>query len=116
MKTLKYLEIVDGQYSVEVRDRYFCQMQLGMHIAQVYSCDFIIYSSFDNSCKVINVKYQKKIVLDYIGKLRYIYFCYMFEPIMNKFKELSQRKTNNLCIRNPLENVTNCKKAKLSFD
>lgn len=61
---------------------YFFQVQMGMFICNVKKCDFIIYSSFEDSAVVIPIAYNEKKVDEYLGKLQYVYFKHILPRLV----------------------------------
>lgn len=77
LKTCKYLEKKNGTYCLKNRHAYYGQIQLGMHLFNLSLTDFCIYSSFNNSMYVINVKKDNNFIFEMLNILKKVYFDYM---------------------------------------
>ncbi|KAJ8666776.1 hypothetical protein QAD02_008438 [Eretmocerus hayati] len=78
IKKLSFIDTTGENYSLKEKHKYHCQVQLGMFIANVPRCDFVVYSAADNNCIIIPVYLDKTLVVDdYIPKLRQVFFKYM---------------------------------------
>lgn len=53
---------------------YHCQVQLGLFVSNLKQCDFVIYSTFDDTCHIITETYNEALVSDYIQTLQFVYF------------------------------------------
>ncbi|XP_046603613.1 uncharacterized protein LOC124297059 isoform X2 [Neodiprion virginianus] len=60
--------------SLKKNHKYYGQIQFGMGILNIQKTDFIIFSSFDKSMKVLTVDFDKQFVNDLFTSLKLIYF------------------------------------------
>lgn len=80
LPSLKYLT---DSFALKQKSDYYCQIQIGMAVFNCKSCDFIIYSLFENACFVLDIQFDLKYFLDVILILEKIYFKYML-PILSQ--------------------------------
>lgn len=78
---LPYLKCVNGQYTLKVKHKFYCQVQLGMFLSNYNLCHFIVYSSFNSSFCVIEVPYDERTVFDYLSVLTKVYFRYLLPKL-----------------------------------
>lgn len=72
-KKLLYIDSKNGK--LKVAHIYHCQVQLGLFITNLKKCDFVIYSTYDDTCHIITETYDESLVLnDYLPKLQLVYF------------------------------------------
>ncbi|XP_064471985.1 uncharacterized protein LOC135386149 [Ornithodoros turicata] len=76
-----FLTCVDGSYKLKERHTYYAQVQLGMAVLNVASCDFVVYSSFDNTICVVKVPFNRDFCLRMLLHLKAIYFKHIV-PIL----------------------------------
>lgn len=89
---LAYINMDSGSPELKVAHDYHCQVQLGMFIANLKECDFVTYSTFDDTCTIINVKYNEDLVLnEYLPKLQYVYFSHCLKYIAENYKEITEK-------------------------
>lgn len=86
VRTLKFIDSSNrDQPRLKEAHAYFCQVQLGMFMANLKHCDFVIYSTFDDSCVIIPVEYKQDLVLyEYLPKLQYVYFNHCLKFFVQK--------------------------------
>lgn len=69
----KYLVNTGDSFNLKKRHSYYGQIQLGMAILNLKSCDFIVYSSFDKQLIVIDVpldvEFAEKLILQLKKKI-----------------------------------------------
>ncbi|KAJ8686145.1 hypothetical protein QAD02_021939 [Eretmocerus hayati] len=68
-------------YYLKKKHKYFCQVQLGMFISGMKKCDFIVYSSFDDTCHVIEIPYDEDLTHEYVRTLQFVYFSKILKHI-----------------------------------
>lgn len=91
LPSLKYVEKVEnGRYRLKKKHNYYGQVQWGLAILNFNICDFIIYSSYDNSYHVIKVPYDEEFANDLFGRLELFYFDVML-PFL--YETLSSSET-----------------------
>ncbi|KAJ8668901.1 hypothetical protein QAD02_000160 [Eretmocerus hayati] len=84
VRALSFVDTSGENFSLKKKHNYYCQVQLGMFIANVPRCDFIIYSESENQCIIIPVDLDRDLVVsDYIPKLQTVYFKYMLPYLSN---------------------------------
>ncbi|KAJ8915422.1 hypothetical protein NQ315_003183 [Exocentrus adspersus] len=76
---LKFL--VKGTTELKKRHTYYAQIQPGMDVLNLPSCDFIIYSSFDNEIIIINVNFDFEYCKYMLGILTSNFFQHMIHVI-----------------------------------
>lgn len=67
----------NNNFSLKKNHKYYGQVQLGMVILNVEKTDFILFSSYDKSMKIISVDYDKKFVEDLFLSSKSIFFNQM---------------------------------------
>ncbi|KAJ8976152.1 hypothetical protein NQ317_018091 [Molorchus minor] len=72
LENLAYLE--KGTWNLKKKHIYFGQVQLGMAILNLFSCDFVLYSSFDESLFIINVPFDEPFCQQMLAKLQQNFF------------------------------------------
>lgn len=77
----------NGNICLREKHMYYFQVQIGMFICAVKKCDFVVYSSFDDTCIVIPIMYDESIVCDYISRLMYVYFIHFLPALVDDDKE-----------------------------
>ena len=99
----------NNEYTVKKNHVYYCQVQLGMFVSNVTECDFIIYSSFDDTCSIMRIKYDSALITEHIPKLKFIYFHYMLGCIVKYFEEKEDKKAKSIKNKNHqvLMDITN---------
>lgn len=86
-EVVRHLKFIDSsnldQLCLKEDHSYYCQVQLGLFVTNLEQCDFVIYSTFDDSCVIIPVQYNENLVInDYLPKLQYIYFRYCLKHLI----------------------------------
>lgn len=78
MEKLTYIDSPEPNvYKLKELHNYFCQVQLGLFVANLKQCDFVIYSTFDDTCVILTIDYNEELVFNhYLPKLQYIYFTH----------------------------------------
>ena len=61
--------------------KYYCQVQIGMFVANVRNCDLVIYSSYDDSAVIIDVPFDEQYIRDIIPNLQFVYFSYILPQL-----------------------------------
>lgn len=64
----------NGLLSLKQNHSYYAQVQMGMVMLNVNTCDFIVYSSYEDTYVVINVMYDEIYCKNMFFKLKIIYF------------------------------------------
>lgn len=78
MYTLSYIEHDDkNNFQLKIKHAYYSEIQLGLAITDLQYCDFIIYSSFDDTFEVIKVHRDYNFIDVLIKTLLNIYFDYV---------------------------------------
>lgn len=96
--SIKCLEYDDeGNVVLKEKHKYFCQVQLGMFITGLLFCHFIVYSSFDDSVLIVEVPYNRELVVNnYIPVLEQIYFQHILKVLVcNVSNEEKENNSNN---------------------
>lgn len=84
-----YVNTKTENFFLKEKEEYYVQVQLGMFITNLKKCDFVIYSSFDDTYVCIPVQYNSNLVLnDYIPKLQFVYFSYVLRYLTFKQSDL----------------------------
>ncbi|XP_031330135.1 uncharacterized protein LOC116163977 [Photinus pyralis] len=81
---LPYLKYDNQQlfpYCLNTNHKYYGQVQLAMFLLNIELCDFVIFSSFDNSIFVIEVERDDVFLQALITKLHYVYFRYYLKML-----------------------------------
>ncbi|KAM7282619.1 uncharacterized protein ISCGN_002764 [Ixodes scapularis] len=75
LATCDFLETDEaGTYSQKKRHTFYGQMQLGMVLLDVKTCDLVIYASMDDSIEVICVDFDEAFVWPLLTTVKRIYF------------------------------------------
>lgn len=85
IKGCDYLKEVDGEITLEKKHMYYAQVQTNMAILNLQNCDFVVYSSFEDEYKCIDVKFDLKFTTTLLFKLKNIYF---------------EKMIHNICVKN----------------
>lgn len=64
----------DGSLILNKKHTYYAQVQLGLVLINLSSCDFIIYNSLQHNYKVINVNFDDKYCKTLLQVLKIVYF------------------------------------------
>lgn len=108
---LKYIDKnVDGDLILKENHSYFTQVQLGMFVTGLNSCDFILYATFDKSVKIISVSYDREYVVKIIPSLMFVYFNYILKRLVDKnlsTKDSNKTKSITETNRRALNDLTN---------
>lgn len=78
------LKSSDGSYTLNKKDSYYAQVQLGLVLLNLNSCDFVIYNSLEHSYIVLNVLFDLKYCTQLLHVLKIIYF----EKLLHKICEI----------------------------
>lgn len=94
---LPYLEYVNECKGITLKKRhqYYCQVQLRLFVSKLSYCDFIIYSSFDDTCKMFNIVFDREQVLTYITNLQFVYFSKILHYIAKFSSDTDKNRKNN---------------------
>lgn len=85
---LPYIDKIGENLRLKKKHTYNCQVQLGMFLTNLKKCDFILYSSLDDTCIIVSVPFDEDLVLNtYIPKLQYVYFSQMLRKLCAISKE-----------------------------
>lgn len=71
-----------GQFLLNPRHAYYCQVQMNMWVFECNICDFVIYSKKDNDFIVVEVPFNKLFVQNVINKLKNLYFSKMLAKLL----------------------------------
>ena len=74
IRELKYLELQYGKYTLKQHHPYFGQIQMGLAILNLTTCDLVIFCGYNESYEIINVDRNESFIEMYIKKLCIIYF------------------------------------------
>jgi len=64
----------DGSFTLHKKHAYYAQVQLGLVLLNLNSCDFIIYNSIEHNYVVINVKFDDQYCKTLLQVLKIVYF------------------------------------------
>lgn len=78
--TCKYIEIKDV-VQLKHKHQYYAQVQLGIALLNLHSCDFVVYASQNNSFKIINVPFDYKFTFNMLKKIKENFFNNMLHVI-----------------------------------
>lgn len=92
--SVKWISNANGILSLKDKHKYYCQVQLGMFVTNTSSCDFIIYSPFDNDCVIIPVPFNREKAHGYIRNLQFVYFRYLLKHVIDINATDACNKTN----------------------
>lgn len=85
IEKIKYIsKKADGSFTLNKKDAYYAQVQLGIVLLNLSSCDFIIYNSLDHSYILININ----IDVEYCTKLLQVLKIVYFEKLLHTICEL----------------------------
>lgn len=81
IKTCKFIKIEQDVVKLKCKHKYYAQVQFGMALLNLESCDFVIYASQDNSLKIINVPFDYKFTYDMLQKIKANFFNNMLHVV-----------------------------------
>lgn len=70
---LKYLHFKNNCFNLKKNHNYYGQVQLGMFILNIESCEFLIFSQFENKCEIITVNKDNIFLGKLIPALKSVY-------------------------------------------
>lgn len=76
-----YLQIENSRVILKKKHPYYGQVQIGMAVLDLKTCDFIVYSKCSKSFVNIIVPFDELFALDLLKKLQNIYFLNMLHEI-----------------------------------
>lgn len=79
LKEIPYLDKKTGL--LRQKHKYYGQIQMGMLILNLDSCDFVIYGSFDKSLYVLNVPFDQIFALEMVKNASSVYITKMLHSI-----------------------------------
>lgn len=79
--TCKYLTKINGMYSLKQKHAYYGQVQLGMFLLNLDTTDFCLYSSYDDSMFIIQVKRDEVFLKKMLTALKQTFFNNMLHII-----------------------------------
>lgn len=71
--------------SLKKNHKYYAQVQIGMYLLNVQTCDFLIFNYKDGSCAIISVPYDREYTKNIIYSLHPVYFKYVLPFIFENF-------------------------------
>lgn len=75
LATCDFLEKDDaGIYTLKVRHTHYAQVQLGMALLDVRTCDLVVYADFDSSIEVLSVSLDEAFLWSLLTKVKNVYF------------------------------------------
>lgn len=89
LQEIVYLDKKSG--FLKKKHKYYGQIQFGMLILNLKSCDFIIFASFDKSLHVINVPFDENFAIEMLNDASIVYITKMLHSICLKAND----KTTN---------------------
>ncbi|KAG0422202.1 hypothetical protein HPB47_001944, partial [Ixodes persulcatus] len=78
----KALEKVGDAFRLKKKHTFYGQVQLGMTLLIVDSCDFVIYASVDDSIETINVPFDQDFTWGMLKHLKTVYFKHVL-PVLS---------------------------------
>lgn len=87
IQQLKYIKHnLDGSLSLKKNNAYYAQVQLGLVLLNLHSCDFVVYDSFEHKYIVINILFD----YEYCKKMLEILKIVYYEKLLHQICELSK--------------------------
>ncbi|XP_016655892.1 uncharacterized protein LOC107882272 [Acyrthosiphon pisum] len=81
---LKYIiKNSDGSFSLNKRDAYYAQVQLGLVMLNLETCDFVIYSSLEHKYIILKTDFDYEYCKKMLCTLKIIYFEKLIHDICN---------------------------------
>lgn len=81
IKKCKFLCLKNEELRLKEKHQYYGQIQFGMALLNLKSCDFVIYSNVSNSIRILNVKFNVNFARDLFESLKRRYFDKMLHEI-----------------------------------
>lgn len=81
VKTYKFLTCDGSSYALKKRHTYYTQVQPPLAILNVTMCDFIIFSSYDDTFVNISVPFDEEYAWGMLTRLKFIYFKHVL-PVL----------------------------------
>ncbi|KAJ8684819.1 hypothetical protein QAD02_020612 [Eretmocerus hayati] len=82
LASLSYIkQPTPGSFFLKNKHTYYCQVQLGMFVANLRMCHFIVYSSFEDKCQFFEVPYDPAAIDEYLRSLLHVYFRHMLKAL-----------------------------------
>ncbi|XP_044751737.1 uncharacterized protein LOC123311731 [Coccinella septempunctata] len=77
----KFISREEGQYALKKRHKYYGQIQMGMAVLNLEKCFFVLYASYDDSMKIIEVSYDYVFVKEMLEKIKFNFINKMVHVI-----------------------------------
>ncbi|CAN7994121.1 unnamed protein product [Ixodes pacificus] len=75
LATCDFLQKDDaGIYMLKVHHTHYAQVQLGMALLDVRTCDLVVYADFDNSIEILSVGLDEAFLWSLLTKVKNVYF------------------------------------------
>lgn len=81
IKKCKFLCVTNQELRLKEKHQYYGQIQFGITVLNLKSCDFVIYSNVSNSIRIFNVKFNVNFARDFFQTLKKRYFEKMLHEI-----------------------------------
>lgn len=90
----KYLQLVESKLQMKKKHMYYAQIQFGMCLLNLTTCDFVIYSNHSNTIEIVSVSFDEVYANKLMLMLKKNYFGKMIDIIckFSKNEELSCKK------------------------
>ena len=93
-----------GDLVLKEKHMYYCQVQLGMFFTDLKFCHLVIYSSFDDSCYIVEVEFDYHNVFnEYLPKLQFVYFSFLLTFLADPNNNICDHQVNSDENMNPNE-------------
>ncbi|KAJ8682173.1 hypothetical protein QAD02_017965 [Eretmocerus hayati] len=74
-------EPTPGSFLLKEKQTYYCQVRLGMFVANLRMWHFLVYSSYENKYRFIEFLYDPAAIDEYLRSLLHVYFQYMLKAV-----------------------------------
>lgn len=81
MKTCSFILNSNGHYSLKKKHKYYGQVQMGMSMLNLNKCYLSLYSSYDDTCIVIEIYFDYNFSKKMLDTLKYNYFSNMLHSL-----------------------------------
>ena len=86
---VNFLDCNQDRVTLKKKHKFYCQVQLGMFVTGLQFCHFILHSSFDDICFIIEVSYDADIVINYfLLVLEYVHFQHIIKYLVSKSEKI----------------------------
>lgn len=82
--TKLYIKKRESGFELNKNHKYYAQIQLSMYVLGCVTCDFIVYSKYENDFIVLEIQFNEEYVRSLISSLKQVYFQHLLPEICKK--------------------------------